>query len=208
MPRDADRVELAPGAMLLRGFVGEAEHEVLGALDAVVDAAPFRHMTTPGGHVMSVAMTNCGEVGWVTDRRGYRYDPIDPESGRAWPAMPAAFRDLALRAATAGGFPGFTPDACLVNRYEPGAKLSLHQDRDEEDFDAPIVSMSLGLPATFQFGGLKRTDPKQRVPLTHGDVVVWGGPSRLAYHGILTLKKSEHPVLGAVRINLTFRKAR
>lgn len=208
MPRAADRVELAPGAVLLRGFVGDAEHEVLRALDAVVEAARFRHMTTPGGHVMSVAMTNCGDVGWVTDRRGYRYDAVDPESGRAWPAMPAAFRDLARRAATEGGFPGFAPDACLVNRYEPGAKLSLHQDRDEADFDAPIVSVSLGLPATFQFGGLKRTDPKQRVPLTHGDVVVWGGPSRLAYHGILTLKPGEHPVLGAVRINLTFRKAR
>lgn len=208
MPRAADHVELAPGAVLLRGFLGDAEREVLRALGAVVEAAPFRHMTTPGGHVMSVAMTNCGDVGWVTDRRGYRYDAIDPESGRAWPAMPAAFRDLALRAATAGGFTGFAPDACLVNRYEPGAKLSLHQDRDEADFDAPIVSVSLGLPATFQFGGLKRTDPKQRVPLTHGDVVVWGGPSRLAYHGILTLKKGEHPVLGAVRINLTFRKAR
>lgn len=208
MPRGEDRVELAPGAVLLRGFVGDAEREVLGALDAVVKAAPFRHMTTPGGHVMSVAMTNCGDVGWVTDRRGYRYDAIDPESGRAWPEMPAAFRDLALRAAIAGGFAGFAPDACLVNRYAPGAKLSLHQDRDEADFDAPIVSVSLGLPATFQFGGLERTDPKQRVPLTHGDVVVWGGPSRLAYHGILTLKKGEHPVLGAVRINLTFRKAR
>jgi len=208
MPRAADRVDLAPGAVLLRGFVGDAEREVLRALDAVVEAAPFRHMTTPGGHVMSVAMTNCGDVGWVTDRRGYRYDAIDPESGRAWPAMPIAFRALALRAATAGGFTGFAPDACLVNGYEPGAKLSLHQDRDEADFDAPIVSVSLGLPATFQFGGLKRTDPKQRVPLTHGDVVVWGGPSRLAYHGILTLKKGEHPELGAVRINLTFRKAR
>jgi alkylated DNA repair protein (DNA oxidative demethylase) len=198
---------MAPGATLLRSFVGSAEAPLLSALAEVVSAAPFRHMTTPGGHVMSVAMTNCGSVGWVTDRRGYRYDPIDPQSGRPWPAMPAVFRDLARRAAVAGGFPGFDPDGCLVNRYEPGAKLSLHQDKDERDLAAPIVSVSLGLPATFQFGGLQRSDPKRRIPLTHGDVVVWGGPSRLAYHGILTLKKGEHPVLGAVRVNLTFRKA-
>lgn len=208
MAAHPDRIALAPGAVLLRGFVGGAERDVLSALDAVVQAAPFRHMTTPGGHVMSVAMTNCGEVGWVSDRRGYRYDALDPESGHPWPAMPAAFRSLAVRAAKEAGFAGFAPDACLVNRYESGAKLSLHQDRDEADLEAPIVSVSLGLPATFQFGGLRRTDPKPRVPLTHGDVVVWGGPARLAYHGILTLKAGVHPVMGAVRINLTFRKAR
>jgi len=204
---DESSEALAPGATLLHGFVGDAERELLAALDDVVRAAPFRHMVTPGGHIMSVAMTNCGSVGWVTDRRGYRYDAIDPVSGHAWPPMPAVFRDLARRAAVAGGFPGFDPDGCLVNRYEPGAKLSLHQDKDERDLAAPIVSVSLGLPATFQFGGLQRSDPKRRIPLTHGDAVVWGGPSRLAYHGILTLKKGEHAVLGAVRFNLTFRKA-
>ncbi len=199
---------LAPGATLLRGFVAEEEADVLRAIDAVVAEAPFRRMTTPGGHVMSVAMTNCGDVGWVTDRRGYRYDPIDPESGKPWPPMPAVLRDLARRAAGVGGYPSFDPDGCLINRYEPGAKLSLHQDKDEKDLDAPIVSVSLGLPATFQFGGLRRDDPKRKIPLEHGDVVVWGGPSRLAYHGILTLKKGEHPLLGAFRVNLTFRKAR
>jgi alkylated DNA repair protein (DNA oxidative demethylase) len=198
---------LAPGATLLRGFVADDERAVLGAIDEVVAAAPFRRMTTPGGHEMSVAMTNCGAVGWVSDRRGYRYDSIDPQSGRPWPSMPAVLRDLARRAAGAGGFPRFEPDGCLINQYVPGAKLSLHQDRDERDLDAPIVSVSLGLPATFQFGGLQRTDPKQKVQLEHGDVVVWGGPSRLAYHGVLTLRKGEHEVLGARRINLTFRKA-
>ncbi|HEU4698302.1 MAG TPA: DNA oxidative demethylase AlkB [Gemmatimonadales bacterium] len=196
----------APGAVLLPGHVLPTEAPLFAALREVVAAAPFRHMTTPGGHRMSVAMTNCGAVGWVTDRTGYRYDPRDPESGRRWPPMPAVFRDLAVRAADAAGFPGFAPDACLVNRYEPGAKLSLHQDRDERDLDAPIVSVSLGLPATFLFGGLRRTDPTQRIPLSHGDVVVWGGPARLAYHGVLPLRRGEHPALGAQRINLTFRK--
>lgn len=198
---------LAPGAVLLPGFVGDADRAVLTAIESVASQAPFRHMVTPGGHRMSVAMTNCGAVGWVTDHRGYRYDAVDPESGRPWPTMPAVLRDLAQRAATAGGYHGFDPDGCLINRYEPGAKLTLHQDRDERDLDQPIVSVSLGLPATFQFGGLQRTDPKRRIPVTHGDVVVWGGPSRLAYHGILTLKKGEHPLVGAVRLNLTFRKA-
>lgn len=198
---------LAPGATLLHGFVGHDDRALVASLQTVVVAAPFRHMVTPGGHAMSVAMTNCGQVGWVTDRKGYRYDRFDPETGHPWPPMPAIFRDLARRAAIAGGYPDFDPDGCLINRYEPGAKLSLHQDRDERDLSAPIVSVSLGLPATFQFGGLQRSDPKRRIPLTHGDVVVWGGPSRLAYHGILTLKKGEHALLGAARINLTFRKA-
>lgn len=198
---------LAPGATLMHGFLGATDRAVLAAVGDVVRDAPFRHMETPGGHRMSVAMTNCGAVGWVTDRRGYRYDAVDPESGKPWPVMPAVLRDLARRAAAAGGFDGFDPDGCLINRYEPGAKLSLHQDKDERDHTAPIVSVSLGLPATFQFGGLQRSDPKRRIALTHGDVVVWGGPSRLAYHGILTLRKGEHELVGAVRINLTFRKA-
>lgn len=199
--------QLAPGATVLHGFVGADDGPLLSALDTIVARAPFRHMTTPGGFRMSVAMTNCGALGWVTDRRGYRYEPVDPESGLPWPEMPPVFRDLARRAATQGGFPDFDPDACLINRYEVGAKMSLHQDKDERDLEAPIVSVSLGLPAVFQFGGLARSDPKRRVPLNHGDVVVWGGPSRLTYHGILTLKPGEHPRLGAYRMNLTFRKA-
>jgi len=198
---------LAEGAVLLGGFALPMEAPLLAALDAVEAEAPFRHMITPGGFTMSVAMTNCSAAGWVTDRRGYRYDAIDPESRRSWPAMPAAFDDLARQAAAEAGFAGFAPDACLINRYEPGARLSLHQDKNERDFGAPIVSVSLGLPATFLFGGLKRSDPAHRVALRHGDVAVWGGPSRLAFHGILPLAEGEHPVLGRRRINLTFRQA-
>lgn len=202
-----DREDLAPGAVLLRGCALPMEGPLLEALDEVTAQSPFRRMVTPGGYEMSVAMTNCGEAGWVTDRKGYRYDPIDPETGRPWPAMPAAFRRLAAEAATDAGYPSFAPDACLVNCYEPGARLSLHQDRDERDFDQPIVSVSLGLPATFQFGGPKRSDKPRRIPLRHGDVAVWGGPSRLHYHGVLALKDGGHPALGRKRINLTFRKA-
>lgn len=198
---------LAEGAVLLGGFALPMEAPLLAALDAVAAEAPFRHMVTPGGFTMSVAMTNCGAAGWVTDRGGYRYDAIDPGSRRPWPAMPAAFDELARRAAEAAGFGGFAPDACLINRYEPGARLSLHQDRNERDIGAPIVSVSLGLPATFLFGGPKRSDPARRVALRHGDVAVWGGPSRLAFHGILPLADGEHPVLGRRRVNLTFRQA-
>jgi DNA oxidative demethylase len=199
--------ELAIGAMVLRGQALAMTEQILAALRNVVTAAPFRHMVTPGGFTMSVAMTNCGAAGWVTDRTGYRYDDCDPGSGLPWPAMPFAFRHLATAAATAAGFPDFVPDACLINRYQPGARLSLHQDRNERDMGAPIVSVSLGLPATFQFGGLKRDDPVRRIALQHGDVVVWGGPSRLRYHGILPLRDGEHPSLGRARVNLTFRKA-
>ncbi len=156
---------------------------------------------------MSVAMTNCGVAGWVSDRTGYRYDPIDPLSGSPWPPMPAAFWKLAQSAAAALDFPSFEPDACLINRYEPGTRLSLHQDRDEKGYTDPIVSVSLGLPAIFQWGGEKRSDRPQRIPLVHGDVVVWGGPSRLRFHGVLPLKDGEHPLLGGKRYNITFRKA-
>lgn len=201
------RQRLAEGAVLLHGRALLFEAEILGAVAAVIAAAPFRHMVTPGGFVMSVAMTNCGVAGWVTDRTGYRYDPIDPQTGKPWPAMPAVFGRLAADAAAEAGYPGFVPDACLINRYEPGARLSLHQDRNERDFTNPIVSVSLGLPATFQFGGLARTDPVTKYALRHGDVVVWGGPSRLFYHGVLALKDGDHPALGRMRINLTFRRA-
>ena len=201
------RQEIAEGAVLLHGFAKPGEDDLITALRAVVNAAPFRHMSTPGGHQMSVAMTNCGSVGWVTDRTGYRYDGIDPQSGKPWPAMPEAFRGLADRAAAEAGFAGFAPDACLVNRYAPGARMSLHQDMDEEHFGAPIVSVSLGLPAIFLFGGLKRSDKPRRFRLEHGDVVVWGGPTRLFFHGVAPLADGEHAVLGRQRINLTFRRA-
>lgn len=202
------REELAEGAVLLRNFFAAEQPDVIAALRVIVKAAPFRHLATPGGHTMSVAMTNCGRVGWVSDPSGYRYDPVDPDSGRHWPEMPASFRDLAAHAAVQAGFAAFAPDACLINRYKPGAKLSLHQDKDELDLRAPIVSVSLGLPATFLFGGLTRSAPTRRYRLTHGDVVVWGGPSRLAYHGVAPLPDGTHPVMGGQRINLTFRKTR
>lgn len=201
------RIQMAEGAVLLRGKALPLEHELLASLKLITAAAPFRHMVTPGGFVMSVAMTNCGVAGWVTDRTGYRYDRNDPESGKPWPEMPASFLQLAVEAATEAGYPDFRPDACLINRYEPGARLSLHQDKNERDFANPIVSVSLGLPATFQFGGLKRTDLIAKYALHHGDVAVWGGPSRLFYHGVPTLKKGIHPKVGPMRLNLTFRGA-
>jgi alkylated DNA repair protein (DNA oxidative demethylase) len=203
----AMREVIAPGAVMLRGWVLRLETALLAALGDIAAAAPFRRMVTPGGFTMSVAMTNCGKAGWVTDRTGYRYTPIDPESGRPWPAMPDLFQTLAADAAAEAGYPSFVPDACLINRYEPGTRLSLHQDRNERDFAQPVVSVSLGLPATFQFGGPKRTDRPLRIPLRHGDVVVWGGPTRLNYHGVLELKDGDHPKVGPVRLNLTLRKA-
>jgi alkylated DNA repair protein (DNA oxidative demethylase) len=201
-----DRV-LGDGAMVLARFAQPVEAALLEALDDIVAAAPFRHLITPGGFRMSVAMTNCGDVGWVSDRTGYRYDAIDPDRGRRWPAMPPVFADLATRAADRAGFAGFAADACLINRYDPGSRLSLHQDRNERDYGAPIVSVSLGLPAVFLFGGARRADRPARVPLDHGDVVVWGGPARLAFHGVAQIAHGVHPAVGRQRINLTFRKA-
>jgi len=201
-------IPLAPGASLLAGFARPSEAALMAAIDEVVAAAPLRHMLTPGGRRMSVAMTNCGEAGWISDRAGYRYSSHDLDTGRPWPALPEAFRDLALRAAARAGFPRFVPDACLVNRYDPGARLTLHQDRDERDFGAPIVSVSLGLPATFLLGGERRADRPARIDLAHGDVVVWGGPARLRFHGVLPLADGLHPLTGRHRINLTLRKAR
>ena len=199
--------KFAESAVLLRGFAVQNESDLLAALRSVAAKAPFRHMITPGGYKMSVAMTNCGSLGWVTDRKGYRYDSIDPESGKRWPAMPEAFLNLAIHAAREAGFPNFQPDACLVNRYELGTKLSLHQDKDEKDFTQPIVSVSLGIPAMFLFGGIRRADKTERIALHHGDVVGWGGTARLRYHGVAPLKDAVHPLLGNTRINLTFRKA-
>jgi alkylated DNA repair protein (DNA oxidative demethylase) len=204
---DSWREAFAPGAVLMRGRALPFEAALLAALERIAAAAPFRRMVTPGGFTMSVAMTNCGKAGWVTDRSGYRYTPNDPETGRPWPPLPEPFLTLAADAAAEAGYPSFGPDACLINRYEPGTRLSLHQDRNERDFAQPVVSVSLGLPATFQFGGPQRTDRPLRIPLRHGDVVVWGGPTRLNYHGVLELKDGEHPTLGRLRLNLTLRKA-
>lgn len=198
---------LAPGAALLRGFARDATPALLAAIDAIAAGAPFRHLITPGGHTMSVATTSCGTLGWHSDEQGYRYTSRDPDSQRLWPAMPDCFSEIAHAAAARAGFPGFAPDACLINRYAPGARLTLHQDRNERDYNAPIVSVSLGIPAVFLFGGLRRSDPTLKLRLVHGDVVVWGGPSRLRFHGVLPLAHAEHPLTGACRINLTFRAA-
>lgn len=195
------------GATLLRGLVCKEAPSLLEEIERIALSAPFRHMVTPGGHTMSAAMTNCGPAGWTTDRSGYRYEPDDPTTERPWPPLPVAFAELAARAAAEAGFAGFAPDACLINRYAPEAKLSLHQDRDERDFSAPIVSVSLGLPAVFLFGGPRRADRPRRISLTHGDIVVWGGPARLFFHGIAALKDGVHPLTGRFRYNLTLRKA-
>jgi alkylated DNA repair protein (DNA oxidative demethylase) len=203
LPKDV----LGAGTAVLVGFALGREEELLSSLKQVVEQSPFRNMITPGGFRMSVAMSNCGPLGWVTDRTGYRYCEIDPQTNHAWPEMPQAFQKLAESAANEAGFPNFVPDACLFNRYEPGTKLSLHQDKDERDFTQPIVSVSLGLSATFLFGGLERGVRTVRIPLVHGDVVVWGGPARLRYHGVAPLGDGVHPLLGRIRYNLTFRRA-
>src|SRR5680860_497887 len=199
---------LSEGALLLRQFASVQEQDLLSEIRKVTAVAPLRRMKTPGGHSMSVAMSCCGSWGWVTDARGYRYQAEDPCSGDPWPAMPSVFAGLARSAALAAGYSNFTPDACLINRYEPGAKMGLHQDKNERDLSQPIVSVSLGLPQVFQFGGLTRSERPLNIPVGHGDVAVWGGPSRLRYHGVLTLKAGTHPVTGPCRYNLTFRCAR
>jgi len=205
---DKDKVEtLCDGAVLLHGFALANDSDILDGVDSVLAQSPMRHMFTRSGLRLSVAMTNCGDYGWISDRRGYRYERLDPATGKPWPAMPPAFFELARAAAAVAGYPGFEPDACLVNRYEPGTRLTLHQDKNERDFAQPIVSVSLGIDAVFLFGGLERNDRPQRLPLRHGDVVVWGGPSRMRYHGVMPLKASSHPRLGECRINLTMRKA-
>jgi len=203
----SERVDLDDGVVLLRGRARDAAPTLIAAIAAVVAAAPLRRMVTPGGLTMSVAMTNCGDCGWVSDRKGYRYAPLDPDSGRPWPALPAPFATLARAAAAEAGFADFAPDACLVNEYLPGTKLTLHQDRDEASFAWPIVSVSLGASASFLLGGLRRRDPTRRLPLHHGDVLVWGDAARLRYHGVAPLKAEPHPLLGARRFNLTLRKA-
>ena len=181
--------------------------ELVAKVDAITASAPFRNMITPGGFRMSVGMTNCGRAGWVTDRKGYRYEPVDPITGTPWPTISDSFRGLAASAAAAAGYPDFEPDACLINLYEPGTRLSLHRDENERDLTAPIVSVSLGLPAVFLFGGNRRSDRPRRILLESGDIVVWGGSDRLVSHGVVPLPDGDDPLTGNRRINLTFRKA-
>jgi alkylated DNA repair protein (DNA oxidative demethylase) len=203
---DTTETAIAPGVVLLRNYAQTQAEAVIAEVALIAAAAPFQHMITPGGFTMSAALTNCG-AGWISDRKGYRYSSVNPQTGEPWPAIPALFSELAASAAAAAGYPNFNPDACIVNRYVPGARMSLHQDSQEKPLEAPVVSISLGLSATFLWGGMSRSDRPQRIALHHGDVIVWGGPSRLNFHGIAPLKPATHPSLGAQRINLTLRKA-
>ena len=203
---DTQELDFAPGAMLLRDFAKSQDAELIETIEAVAARSPFRNMVTPGGFTMSVAVTNCGQAGWITDRAGYRYSPTDPLTGQPWPPMPTLFTQLATKAAAAAGYPNFVPDACLMNRYLPGTRMSLHQDRQEKPLGEPVVSVSLGLSAVFLWGGEARADRPLRLPLHHGDVVVWGGKSRLNFHGIAPLKTGIHPLLGEKRYNITFRR--
>lgn len=207
-PAQQPRAEqIGEQSWVLRGFALPLTDRLLPALDAVLVAAPLRHMVTPGGFSMSVGTSSCGQLGWITDRSGYRYSRVDPLSGLPWPELPPVLADLAEAAAQEAGFSDFKADSCLINRYIPGAKMSSHQDKDENAYAAPIVSLSLGLPAMFLFGGFARGDKSQRIPLLHGDMVVWGGVDRLRFHGVLPIKQGRHPQLGEQRINLTFRVA-
>jgi alkylated DNA repair protein (DNA oxidative demethylase) len=207
-PQPQANEQIGPRSWVLRGFALPWVDRLLPALDSVLTQAPFRQMVTPGGHVMSAALSSCGRYGWITDHQGYAYSPIDPQTGEPWPALPEVFLKLAQQASDEAGFQDFVPDTCLINRYIPGAKMSLHQDKNERGYEWPVVSVSLGIPAMFLFGGHARSDATQRVPLFHGDVVAWGGEDRLRFHGVMPIKQAEHPQLGEQRINFTFRKAR
>lgn len=203
----AEHMKLSEGAALLRGFALDYEEELIEALRSIVSHAPFRFMKTPSGKAMRVALTNCGELGWISDSAGYRYSPIDPATKRPWPAMPEVLSSLGEAAAAEAGFAHFKPNTCLINHYRPETGLSLHQDLDEGGGAAPIVSISLGIPATFLFGGFERSAPTQKIALEHGDIVVFGGPDRLRFHGVRKLRYAEHPLFGARRFNLSLRLA-
>lgn len=207
LQQPARREQIGEQSYVLRGYALPWLERVLPELRAVLVQSPFRHMVTPGGFTMSAALSSCGALGWTTSPQGYRYSPLDPERQQPWPSMPAVLRELAINAASAAGFDGFAPDACLINRYVPGARMSLHQDKNERDYNAPVVSLSLGLPAVFLFGGHQRSDKTQKISLFHGDVAVWGGVDRLRFHGVLPIKEGAHPRMGPQRINLTFRTA-
>ena len=199
--------EIVPGALVLRDFATLSAESLLLAVQSVADRSPFRRVVTPSGKSMSVEMTNCGSYGWTSDHRGYRYEKTDPKTGIEWPTLPAEFEIIAKSAAQRAGYLGFEPDVCLINRYETGSSMGLHQDRDERDFTQPIVSVSLGLSIRFRMGGDSRRGKTRATTLCHGDVVVFGGPARLAFHGVGKLSNGFHPLTGTSRINLTFRRA-
>jgi len=194
--------EIFPGAVLMRSLALPQDNEFFTAAEAIIAARPLHHTTTPSGLPMGVMVTDCG------DSRAFanRWDTANPERMRLWPPMPPLLRDFAIRCAVRSGFPQFRPDACHINRYQAGTKLGLHQDRHECDWTQPIVSLSFGLECIFLLGGLQRTDKPRRILLEHGDVIVWGGPSRMRFHGVQPLKPGHHPLTGPYRYNLTFRK--
>ena len=207
LQQPARREQIGEQSYVLRGYALPWIERLLPELRAVLAQSPFRQMLTPGGFTMSAALSSCGDLGWMTDTSGYRYTPLDPRSQQPWPVMPQVLRELAVLAAADAGFIDFAPDACLINRYVPGAKMSLHQDKNERRYSEPVVSVSLGLPAIFLFGGHERSGKTQKVSLFHGDVVVWGGVDRLRFHGVMPIKDGVHPIMGPQRINLTFRTA-
>ncbi|MCF5048618.1 DNA oxidative demethylase AlkB [Pseudomonas simiae] len=207
LQQPAGREQIGEQSYVLRGLALPWIERILPELRRVLAQSPFRQMVTPGGFTMSAALSSCGDLGWTTDTSGYRYSPVDPRSQQPWPQMPEVLRQLAVQAAAQAGFFDFAPDACLINRYVPGAKMSLHQDKNERRYSEPVVSISLGLPAIFLFGGHERSDKPRKVSLFHGDVVVWGGVDRLHFHGVMPIKDGVHPIMGPQRINLTFRTA-
>ncbi|WLH66234.1 DNA oxidative demethylase AlkB [Pseudomonas sp. FP2309] len=207
LQQPAGREQIGEQSYVLRGYALRWIERLLPELRRGLAQSPFRQMVTPGGFTMSAALSSCGALGWTTDTTGYRYSPLDPRNQRPWPALPDALRELAVQAAAEAGFREFAPDACLINRYVPGAKMSLHQDKNERDYSAPVVSVSLGLPAIFLFGGHARSDKAKKISLFHGDVVIWGGVDRLRFHGVMPIKEGTHPIMGAQRINLTLRTA-
>jgi len=200
-----DAVDICPGMRLLPSFADSAQS--FAAVQSVLAIAPLRQMQTSRGFKMSVETSSCGDLGWISDRKGYRYVDCDPLSEEPWPAMPTVLFELAQSAALEAGYAGFSPDSCLINHYAPGTQMGAHQDKDEVDFSQPIVSVSLGISARFFVVGPERTGKSTSVDLTDGDVIVFGGPSRRFFHGVRKIKPTTHPVLGPHRWNLTFRKA-
>lgn len=201
-------VLLAEGAMVLRRFATPVVVALMEGVEAVVAQSPLRRLIVPNGRPMRIEMTNCGLVGWVNIDGRYRYSRVDPLTGRSWPGMPATFRRIAGAAASAAGYPDFQPAVCIINRYAVGADLQMHQDRDDTQDRQPVVSVSLGLPAIFHFGGQGRGEKPLTIPLDDGDVVVWGGASRMHRHGVAPVAPGVHPRTGAYRYNLTFRTAK
>ncbi|THJ30850.1 DNA oxidative demethylase AlkB [Lampropedia aestuarii] len=205
---EEQRVALGPQAVVLRQKASPLAAELVARIEDVLQHSPLYQMATPGGKPLSVRTTSCGTHGWSSDPTGYSYVRHHPLTDQAWPEIPAAWSALATEAAQEAGFAQFAPDTCLINQYGLDSKMALHQDRSEQDLRQPVVSISLGMSALFLWGGMQRSDKPAHVLLHHGDMVVWGGVDRLRFHGIKHLTGAPHPQLGAMRYNLTLRRAR